>query len=228
MHQQIGKKNKLILYIILLFLLSTISNKSINVKNNSFLKITDVKVLGLSDSENLKVKNELKSIIFQNLFFIDSEIILKSLNKNNLIESFIIKKIYPNLILVDLKKTQFIGITTKNSKNFFIGSNGKLIRYKNNNLKLPFVFGNFKNSELLDFKKIIDESNIKFQNIESIYFFPSSRWDIKTYNGTLIKLPEKNLQEKLNLAHQIINNEEFKYDKIIDLRVANYIITKNE
>ena len=86
MHQQTGKKNKLILYIILFFLLSTINNKSINVKTNSFLKITDVKVSGLSDSENLKVKKELKSIIFQNLFFIDSKIILKSLNNNNSIE----------------------------------------------------------------------------------------------------------------------------------------------
>ena len=228
MHQQTGKKNKLILYIILLFLLSTINNKSINVKNNSFLKITDVKVFGLSDSENLKIKNELKSIIFQNLFFIDSKIILKSLNNNNSIESFIIKKIYPNLILIDLKKTKFVGITTKNNKNFFVGSNGKLIKYKKNNSKLPFIFGNFKNSEFLDFKKIIDESNIKFQNIESIYFFPSNRWDIKTNNGTLIKLPEKNIREKLNLAHQIINNEQFKYDKIIDLRIANYIITKND
>ena len=93
---------------------------------------------------------------------------------------------------------------------------------------MPFIFGNFKNSEFLDFKKIIDESNIKFKNIESIYFFPSNRWDIKTNNGTLIKLPEKNIREKLNLAHQIINNEQFKYDKIIDLRIANYIITKNE
>ena len=52
------------------------------------------------------------------------------MNNNNSIESFIIKKIYPNLILIDLKKTKFIGITAKNNKNFFIGSNGKLIRYK--------------------------------------------------------------------------------------------------
>tara|TARA_B100000686_G_scaffold349658_1_gene443579 strand:+ start:875 stop:1555 length:681 start_codon:yes stop_codon:yes gene_type:complete len=226
MHPQTDRKNKLILYIILLFFLSTINNKSINLKSSSFLKINEIKVSGLSDLENLKVKDELKSIIYHNLFLIDRKIILKSLSNNNLIESFIIKKIYPNLILVDLKKTEFIGVTRKSNKFFFVGSNGKLIKYKENNLNLPFVFGNFKNSELLDFKKIIDKSNMKFENVESIYFFPSNRWDIKTKDGILIKLPEKNLHKKLNLASKIINSEEFIENKIIDLRITNYIITK--
>ena len=44
----------------------------------------------------------------------------------------------------------------------------------------------------------------------------------------LIKLPEKNLSYALDFAYKIIKNDQLKNTKVIDLRIINQIILKNE
>ena len=44
----------------------------------------------------------------------------------------------------------------------------------------------------------------------------------------LIKLPEKNILESLQLANLIKTNVQIKNNKIIDLRISNRIIAINE
>ena len=82
--------------------------------------------------------------------------------------------------------------------------------------------------DFIKLKKIIDESKFSFEQIESFYYFPSNRWDIKTKDGFLIKLPEKNIAESLKFAAIIKINEKFKDKKIIDLRISNNIVLSNE
>ena len=60
----------------------------------------------------------------------------------------------------------------------------------------------------------------------TIYFFPSTRWDILTIDGVLIKLPQNNIIKPLNLAYKIIASKQFKGKNIIDLRVKNHLIIK--
>ena len=227
MVQSNGKK-KLFLYFIIFILLSTISNKSINNQDISFFVISNINVSGLSSKNNLKVKNDLSKILLKNIFLINKDSFIKILSKNNLIESFKIKKIYPNSIEIDLKETKLVGITNSNNKFFFIGSNGKLIKYENKHEELPFVFGKFNYIDFVKFKKIIDKSKFDFKEIDSIYFFPSNRWDIKTINGLLIKLPEKKILESLELANKIKKNIQFDNNKIIDLRISGRIIVSDE
>jgi len=59
-----------------------------------------------------------------------------------------------------------------------------------------------------------------------LYFFPSNRWDILTYDDILIKLPQDNISKSLNLAYKIIANNDFKNKNLIDLRINNHLITK--
>ena len=230
MLQSTGNKKKLLFYFLLFILLSTQISKNKN-NNKSPGIINQIEVSGLSEENNLKITKSLNSILFQNIFFINKHVLLKILEKNNLIESFSIKKFYPNILKVYIKRTNFLAVTNQNNKKFYIGSNGKLIpieNVKNFNQKLPFVFSkdNYKNFVIL--KKIIDQSKFKFEEIESFYYFPSNRWDIKTKSGLLIKLPNKDFLESLNLAYLIKSNSEFKDNKIIDLRMSNYIITLHE
>ena len=126
---------------------------------------------------------------------------------------------------------KFLAITNQGNKKFYIGSNGKLIHYKNNenfNNKLPFVFSKSNYDEFVKLKKIIDRSEFNFEEIDSFYYFPSNRWDFKTNKGLLIKLPEKNLIKALQIAHKVKSNAKIKNNKIIDLRISNHIITSNE
>ena len=79
---------------------------------------------------------------------------------------------------------------------------------------------------MISLKKIIDKSILNFEEISEIFYFPSDRWDIKTKNKILIKLPNKNLLEAINFAIKLTQNEAIKNKKVIDLRIANYVISK--
>ena len=130
-----------------------------------------------------------------------------------------------------IKQTNLLAITSQNNKKFYIGSNGKLILIQNNesfNKKLPFVFSKSNYKDFVSLKKIIDSSAFRFEEINSFYYFPNKRWDLKTNDGLLIKLPEKNILESLQLANMIKLNKQFKNDKIIDLRIPSRIIVSNE
>ena len=229
MLQQIDKKQKLFIYLFFLILLTTFNNLSLSNSEYLKLKINQIKVFGLNSENNLKISEEFNKLVYQkNIFFISKDHFINILEKNNLIHSFKVTKIYPNSIEVQVKKTELLAVTDRNNKKFFIGSNGKLINFESYNKSLPYVFGKIKIKDFIEFKKIIAKSKFNFEEISELYFFPSGRWDIKNNKGILIKLPEKNLLKALNLAYHITINEIFKNDKVIDLRIYNHVISTNE
>ena len=231
MHQLIDKKIKLFFYFLLFLLLSTQISINNNQKDNFYTSLNIIEVEGLSEKNNLTIYQSLKFLLSKNIFFINKNDIDKIVKKNNLVESFYIKKFYPNLIKVKINQTKLLAITNKNSEKFFIGSNGKLIptdQIENFNEKLPFVYTNKNYFDFIELKEIIDKSEFKFEEIESFFYFPSNRWDIKTKDGFLIKLPEKKIKESLIFAQYIKTNEKFKDRKIIDLRIPDNIILSNE
>ena len=229
MLQQIDKKQKLFIYLFFLLLLTTFNNLSLSNSEYLKLKINQIKVSGLNSENNFKISEEFNKLVYQkNIFFISKDHFINILEKNNLIHSYKVTKIYPNFIEVQIKKTELLAVTDRNNKKFFIGSNGKLINFESYNKSLPYVFGKIKIKDFIEFKKIIDKSKFNFEEISELYFFPSGRWDIKNNKGILIKLPETNLLKALNLAYHITINEIFKNDKVIDLRIYNHVISTNE
>ena len=92
---------------------------------------------------------------------------------------------------------------------------------------LPAVFGKFTAKKFINFKEIIYKSDLNYNNIKEIFFYPSGRIDIKNKDNILIKLPIKNLEETLIIANKIINNKNFN-NNIIDLRISNQLILSNE
>jgi len=228
MHQPIDKKSKLYIYLFLLFFLTTFNNFSLINSEYLKLKINQIKVTGLSDENNFKILKDFDGLILKNIFSINKYYLLNVLEKNNIIHSFKIKKIYPNSIEVKIKKTDLLAITNINGIFFFIGSNGKLINYNFSHKNLPYVFGTIEATDFVNFTKIIEKSKFDFKEISEIYFFPSGRCDIKNKEGKLIMLSKNNLLKSLNLAYRIINNEKFKNSQIIDLRILNHIVLTDE
>ncbi len=224
MHQLIDKKNKIILYLLLLFILSTTSGKFTDNQNFYFSTINQINIVGLSNADNTKIYNELNDLFNTNLLLIEKKEIQSVIDKHNIIEEYSASKIYPSKININIKPTKFVARLSNNDQ--LIGANGKLIKDKKNNEILPYIFGKFNSQDFLNLKKNIAQSKFIFLRLKTLYFFPSKRWDILTDDNILIKLPQDNISESLNLAYKIIRSNEFKDKNIIDLRVSNNLIIK--
>ena len=224
MHQLIDKKNKIIIYLFFLFILSTTSGKFIENQKSYPSSINQINIEGLSDTDSSKISNELKNLFYGNILLVKKEEIQRILDKYNIIEEYNIKKIYPSTININIKQTRFIARLSNNNE--LVGANGKLIEDRENNEILPYIFGQFNSKDFLSFKKTITQSKFTFTKFKTLYFFPSNRWDILTNNNILIKLPQDNLSESLNLAYNIISSNDFENKNFIDLRINNHLIIK--
>jgi len=225
MHQSIGKKNKIIIYLLFLFVLSTTSAKLINNQNKLSSSISKINITGLSERKNLEISNNLNNFLYKSIFLISKDEIRKILQKHNIIQEFNIMKIYPSTLNIKIKPTKFIARVFNNGQ-YLVGANGKLIENKSNNELLPYIFGEFNSDDFLLFKQNIENSIFSFSNLKELYFFPSGRWDVLTNKNILIKLPHENIVLSLNLSKKLIDNDNFKDNKVIDLRVKNHLVTK--
>ena len=220
MHQR--KSKKILIYFFLLLLVGSISN--IDINNLKFQSIKNIKVNGLEIEENSIISKKVKDLNLDNIFLINKKNLSTLVGSNNLVEKFFIFKRYPSTLNINIDKTNTLARISKNGKIYVLGSNGKLIENKHSNNQLPFIFGNPEITEFFNIKKIIDESQISFEEIESLYFFLSKRWDLKLRNNIIIKLPNDNIKEGLILVSKFLHNNEFKDIKIIDARINNQII----
>tara|TARA_B100001175_G_scaffold229602_1_gene196217 strand:- start:173 stop:862 length:690 start_codon:yes stop_codon:yes gene_type:complete len=229
MHQYIGKKKNILFLLLILFFLSSINNKLFVKKKDSFYNLKSIKVLGLDNKINSEIEENLNFLKNTNIFFVDKEILKDQLSKYNFIENYNIFKSYPSKIIIELQPADFLARTIKNNETFLIGSNGKFINiekfgdYKN----LPIVFGKFTAEKFINFKKNIYQSDLNYNNIKEIFFYPSGRVDIKNQDNVLIKFPIEKLNQSLKTAYQIINNRNFN-NNVIDLRIPNQVILSNE
>ena len=224
MHQLIDRKNKIIIYLLFLFILSTTSSKFLENKKSYSTTINQINIEGLSDTDNLKIYNELNNLFYKNILLVEKKKIQSVLIKYNIIEKYNIKKIYPSTINISIKPIKFIARLSGNNQ--LVGANGKLIEDKENSEILPYIFGEFNSKNFLKFKKNIIQSKFTFAKFKTLYFFPSNRWDIVTNDDILIKLPQDNISKSLNLAYNIISSNDFKNKNLIDLRVNNHLIMK--
>ena len=222
MHQRTNRK--IIIYLFLFAILASVNNfKYINLQ---LFKIDLINISGLNDTENSNLYEKITDYKKKNIFFIDNLEISKNINSNNLVEKFWVFKEYPSTININLIKTNFLGIAKINNIDYLIGSNGKLIKKRNDQVvDLPFIFGSVDANDFLILKEILDKSNFDASKIENFYYFKSNRWDIKTKKGLVIRLPSEVNVNLLNTVNQIIEDENFKNIKTLDFRQTNQIIT---
>jgi cell division septal protein FtsQ len=222
MHQRTNKK--IIIYLFLFTILASVNNfKYINLQ---LFKIDLINISGLNDTDNSNLYEKITNYKKKNIFFIDSLEISKNINSNNLVEKFWVFKEYPSTININLIKTNFLGIVKINNIDYLIGSNGKLIKKRNDQvIDLPFIFGSVDANDFLILKEILDKSKFDASKIENFYYFKSNRWDIKTKKGLVILLPSEVNVNLLNTVNQIIEDENFKNIKTLDFRQTNQIIT---
>ena len=224
MHQLIGKKKSLILYFFFLIVLSTTTNKTIYKTENLF-QIDNINITGIPLDDIEGLNDELYNTVEKNIFFLKKEVLKNSISEFNIVEKYSVKKIYPRELNINIKPTKFIA-KISNKDDVLVGSNGKLISNKDFKKKLPSIFGKFNSNKFLELKIHLERSGFNFEDLKSLIYFSSGRWDILTNDNVLIKLPNKKIYESLHLAKKILNDDNFKMNKFIDLRISNQIIVK--
>lgn len=218
---QINKK--ILFYLFIFLLLGTFNNQKIY--SLELPKITEIEITGLDEDSNLQLLNELTFLKIYNLFFLKKEEIKEILNSINIIDEYFVTKKYPSSLKIEIFETKSLAYTKKKEKILILGSNGKFFVNEKNKLDIPFIFGNFEPKNFFEFKKIIDQSKLPYSNIKKFYSFKSGRWDLEVSSGILIKLPDSEIKNALDLCFEILNDDKFKNVKIIDLRQTKRLIT---
>ena len=229
MHQYIGKKKNILFFLLILFLLSSTNNQLFVKKKESFYNLKSIKVVGLDSKINSEIEENLNFLKNTNIFFVDREILKDQLSKYNFIENYNIFKSYPSKIILELQQAEFLARTIRDNETFLIGSNSKFINIGkfNDYENLPIVYGKFTAEKFINFKRIIYQSDLSFNSIKEVFFYPSGRIDIKIQDNVLIKFPIEKLDQSLKIAYQIINSKNFN-NNVIDLRIPNQVILSNE
>ena len=124
-------KYKIYLYLFFFISISSIYNfQFLNYFQHKFL-LKKIHIEGLNELEKKIIENELDKFKNTNIFKLTQNEIFDQLNQFNFIENINASIILPSTINVNLSKTLILGKTTINGKTFYIGGNGKLIRFIN-------------------------------------------------------------------------------------------------
>ena len=139
MPQKKDKNLNIILYITLILILSSIDNY--NYKNIFIIK--DLKVNGFSDEKNKIIKDDFQTILGENIFFLGKINFKKFINRKDTKE-FVIKKIYPNKILINFTPAKPICIIENKNNKIVLGDNGKILDVEIDENNFPIVSGSKK------------------------------------------------------------------------------------
>ena len=216
------KSKKVLIYLFLFLVFGTFNNK--DLKKNNFSKVNSINVTGLNYNGNLELMSRLDILKIENIFFLNENQIKEIMNSNSLVESYTVFKKYPSTLNIKVHKTELLAQTQKNGENFFLGSNGKLIKMGDMKSKVPYLFGNFQNSNFFELKDAIDETSFNYNEIKNLFFFKSGRWDIETNQGLIVKLPKDDLIRSLRFLVNFLSQDKELEINNIDLRQYNQII----
>ena len=214
--------NKITLFILIIFLCGTITSK--NLGDIDLFQIKKINIQNADFIDNRIILEKLDKYKFKNILFIKKDEIENLIFKDSSIESIKILKKYPSELNIKIDKTKILANINIQNKNYYIGSNKKLIDSSFIDLDLPVVIGEPSIKEFFEIRELIINSNLKFNNIMKLYFFPSKRWDLEFTNGNILKLPTLNSNVALKRYETFFKINNFSNKKIFDMRVNNQLI----
>jgi len=217
-------KKRIITAITLLLLLTTY--KPEKLLSESIFNINEIKIENNFILKDEDIKKELIFLYKKNLFFLNYTSIKTILKKLDFIESFELKKSYPNTIRIKIFEKTPIAILHHKNKKFYIDKNIDLIGYTNLDKysDLPIIFGNKKDFKVL--YQNLENINFPLNLIKKYSFLKSNRWNLETYEKKIIKLPSKNYTKSLQNFLKLKSRNNFDKHRIFDYRINNQLILK--
>ena len=215
-------KKRTIIAITLLILLSTITSQQKFVTTKFNLSKIIVTNNHLIDNE--EIKKLLSPFYNKSLILLKDEEIKQALLKNSLIESFKIKKKYPNILKIQIFEKKPIAILQNKKQKFLLSEKIDLIEFKyfQKNKKFPYVFGNKEKFKIFYFN--LKKINFPLEVINKYTLYEANRWDIETKDKKVIKLPSENYLKSLENYLDLSNKKDFKKYRMFDYRIKDQLI----
>ena len=162
----------------------------------------------------------------KNLLFLKNAEIKQLLFDESFIESFKIKKKYPETLKIEIFEKKPIAILLNKKGKFYVSEKIDLIKFKKlpKYKNLPYILGDRDKFEIL-FNNL-NSINFPLEKINKYILFETKRWDLITENKKTIKLPPKDYIMSLKNYLEIENKNDFKKFKVFDYRINNQLILK--
>ena len=213
-----------VIAIALFLLLSTFNSQKKSIHSN--FKLEKIEISNNFLLKEKDIKKLLVKIYNKDLLFLDNKEVESALLQNSLIESFIIKKQYPNILKIKVFEKKPIAILVNKKNKFLLSEKIDLIDFDlvKNYGDLPYVFGNKEDFKILyeNLKKI----DFPIKIIKKYTLYDSKRWDIETLNNKVILLPSRNYIQNLENFMDIRNKINFEKYYQFDYRIENQLILK--
>ena len=195
------------------FIISHFDLKTIEIENNLLLKDNDI-------------KNLLISFYNKNLVLLNNNEVKKALMQNSLIESFKIKKKYPNTLKVKIFEKKPIAVLFDKKNKFYLSEKIDLIEFRNlpNYQTLPYVLGNKDDFKI--FYNNLKKINFPLNEVKKYTLYETDRWDLETKDNQVIKLPSKNYLKNLKNFLDLKSKNDFGKYKIFDYRISKQLILR--
>ena len=217
-------KKRFVIALFLIILLTTI-----NSQQNFFISKFNLEIIVVENNLLLKdkdIKNLLIPFYNKNLIFLDNNKVKKALLQNSFIESFKIKKKYPNTLKIEIYEKKPIAVLFNKKNKFYLSEKIDLIEFKNlpNYRTLPYVLGNKDDFKI--FYKNLKKINFPLDIIKKYSLYKTNRWDLETKDNQVIRLPSKNYTKSLENFLNLKSKNNFEKYKLFDYRISNQLILK--
>jgi len=221
---------KIIFLFCVFIIFTTFNPKHLKIydKKKSFFRIESIEILNNDLISSEEIINKLDKIYNKNIILLKREEIEKPLSSMIFFKDVEVKKKYPDKIILKISETKPIAFFFKNKQKYLIDdtSNFILLEEHMSLKKLPIVFGENGENNLINFFSILIENSFPTNQIENFYYFKVGRWDIDIINGQKIKFPIDKTAEAIKESIKLLKREDFKKYNIIDLRINGKIIAK--
>ena len=224
------KLYRIILLLLIFSFLTTYSPKEINVLPNksSFFKIKNIEIINNYLISTNTIDEKMNKIYGKNILFIKRKDIQSLLSSIDFLKKIEVRKKYPDTIIIKIYETKLVAVLFKKDQKYLLDSSSNLIPFNTNDLlkNLPSVFGEGAEKNFINFFKKLEKNNFATKRIKNFYYFQIGRWDIQLLNDQKIKLPSNKTTEAIQQIIELLDREDFKKYKVIDLRINDKIIVE--
>ena len=224
------KLYRIILLLLIFSFLTTYSPKEINVLPNKsfFFKIENIEIINNYLISTNTIDEKMNKIYGKNILFIKRKDIQSLLSSIDFLKKIEVRKKYPDTIIIKVYETKLVAVLFKKDQKYLLDSSSNLIPFNTNDLlkNLPSVFGEGAEKNFINFFKKLEKNNFATKRIKNFYYFQIGRWDIQLLNNQKIKLPSNKTTEAIQQIIELLDREDFKKYKVIDLRINDKIIVE--